>query len=117
VGELTAYLATHPAAYDLVISADTLCYFGGLTAVISAAATSLRPAGCMGFTLEKTTESDAPAGYRLQPHGRYSHTEPYVRRILAETGMEPVSVEEAVLRMERFEPVQGFVVMATKAAS
>jgi predicted TPR repeat methyltransferase len=117
VGELTAYLAMHPAAYDLVISADTLCYFGDLTAVISAGATSLRPMGRLGFTLEKATKSDAPAGYRLQSNGRYSHTEAYVRRVLSEAGMAPVSVEEAVLRMERLEPVQGLVVMATKAAS
>jgi predicted TPR repeat methyltransferase len=116
VGELTTYLAMHPAAYDLVISADTLCYFGDLTAVISAGATSLRPTGCLGFTLEKATQSDPPAGYQLQSHGRYSHTESYVRRLLSEAGMEPVSVEEGVLRMERLEPVQGLVVMATKAA-
>jgi predicted TPR repeat methyltransferase len=117
VDELTTYLTMHPAAYDLVISADTLCYFGDLTAVILAGAASLRPMGRLGFTLEKATAADAPAGYWLQSNGRYSHTEPYVCRILSEAGMEQVSVEEAVLRMERFEPVQGLVVMATKAAS
>jgi predicted TPR repeat methyltransferase len=117
VGELTTYLGMHPAAYDLVISADTLCYFGDLTEVISAGAASLRPMGRLGFTVEKATEFDAPTGYRLQPQGRYSHTEPYVRRILSEVGMEPVSVEEAGLRMERLEPVQGLVVVATKTVS
>jgi predicted TPR repeat methyltransferase len=115
VGELTAYLSTHPAAYDLVISADTLCYFGDLTAVVAAGAASLRPTGRLGFTLEMAAESDAPGGYRLQFHGRYSHTEPYVRRVMAGVGLEQVSIEEAVLRMERQEPVRGMVVMATRA--
>jgi predicted TPR repeat methyltransferase len=116
VDEVTAYLSRHPRAYDLVISADTLCYFGDLTAVIAAGAASLRPMGRLAFTLEKAADSNAPEGYRLQFHGRYSHTEPYVRRMLAGAGLESVSIEEAVLRTERQEPVYGLVVMATKAA-
>ena len=116
VDELTAYLSMHPRAYDLVISADTLCYFGDLTAVIAAGAASLRPTGGLGFTLEKAAESEAPDGYRLQFHGRYSHTEPYVRGVIAGAGLEPVVIEEAVLRMERLEPVRGLLVMAAKAA-
>jgi predicted TPR repeat methyltransferase len=115
VGELTAYLSTHPGTYDLVISADTLCYFGDLTAVLTAAAACLRPTGRLGFTLEKAAESTAPDGYRLQFHGRYSHTESYVRGVIAEAGLEPVLIEEAVLRMERWEPVRGLLVMAAKA--
>jgi predicted TPR repeat methyltransferase len=115
VDELTAFLSKHPTAYDLVISADTLCYFGDLTAVISVAAASLRPTGRLGFTLEKAAESEVPDGYRLQFHGRYSHTEPYVRGVIARAGLEPVLIEEAVLRMERLEPVRGLLVMAAKA--
>ncbi|MDQ3831821.1 MAG: tetratricopeptide repeat protein, partial [Candidatus Tectomicrobia bacterium] len=57
VDELTVYLSQHRAAFDLVVSADTLCYFGDLTAVVSAAAASLRPTGRLGFTLERAEES------------------------------------------------------------
>jgi predicted TPR repeat methyltransferase len=116
VGELTAYLSTHSAAYDLVIAADTLCYFGDLTAVITAAAACLRPGGRFGFTLEEVADSDAPDGYRLQFHGRYGHPESYVRRVMAGASLEPVSIEQAVLRLERREPVPGLVVMAVKVA-
>ena len=98
-----------------MISADTLCYFGDLTAVLAAGATSLRPTGRLGFTLEMAAESDAPDGYRLQFHGRYSHTESYVRRVMAGVGLHPLSIEEAVLRLERQEPVRGMVVMVTRA--
>jgi predicted TPR repeat methyltransferase len=115
VDELTAYLSTHPGTYDLVISADTLCYFGDLMAVLAAGAASLRPTGRLGFTLEKAGESKALDSYRLQFHGRYSHTESYVRRVMAGVGLHPVSIEEVVLRMERQEPVRGMVVMATRA--
>jgi predicted TPR repeat methyltransferase len=112
VSELTAFLSRHPAAYDVVIAADTLCYFGELTAVVAAGAVSLRPMGRFGFTVEKAEESEAPDGYRLQVHGRYSHTESYVRHVMAAAGLEPLSIEEAVLRMERREPVRGLVVIA-----
>lgn len=114
VGELTAYLARHPAAYDFVIAADTLCYFGALTAVVAAGAVCLRPTGLLGFTVEKAEESKAPDGYHMQVHGRYSHTEPYIRRVLTRAGLEPVAIEVTVLRLERQEPVHGLVVMAAK---
>ncbi len=116
VGELTVYLSTHPATYDLIISADTLCYFGDLTAVVTAAAVCLRPTGLLGFTVEKATEPDAPDGYRMQFHGRYSHTEPYIRRVLTGAGLQLVALETAVLRLERQEPVHGLVIMAAKTA-
>lgn len=114
VDEITAYLSQHIGAYDMVISADTLCYFGDLLAVVSAAAASLRPGGWLGFTVEKAAADDAPDGYRLQFHGRYSHTEPYVHDVLARAGLEPVGIENAVLRFERQAPVPGLVVSAVK---
>jgi predicted TPR repeat methyltransferase len=104
----------YPAAYDLVISADTLCYFGDLTTVLAAGAVCLRPTGLLGFTVEKAAEPDAPDGYHIQCHGRYSHTEPYIRRVLIEAGLQPVAIETAVLRLERQEPVLGLVIMAAK---
>jgi predicted TPR repeat methyltransferase len=116
VGELTAYLSTHPAAFDLIISADTLCYFGDLTAVVTAGAVCLRPTGLLGFTVEKATEPDAPDGHRLQFHGRYSHTEPYIRRVLTGAGLQLFALETAVLRVERQEPVHSLVIMAGKTA-
>lgn len=114
VSELTEYLTDHPACYDLIIAADTLCYFGDLSAVVTGAAISLRPSGWFAFTAEKLRESDEPSGYSIQLHGRYTHTEAYVRRVLRDSGFEPVSVEEATLRMERKEPVEGLVVIAVK---
>jgi predicted TPR repeat methyltransferase len=111
---LTAYLTDHPACYDLLIAADTLCYFGDLTAVVTAAAMSLRPSAWLAFTAEKLREGEEPSGYSIQLHGRYTHTEGYIRRALRDSGFEPVSVEEAVLRMERKEPVEGLVVIAVK---
>jgi predicted TPR repeat methyltransferase len=109
--ELTAHMAEHPAAYDLIVSADTLCYFGPLHAVARAAVRALRPGGWLIFTVESVDEAAAPAGYRINPHGRYSHTRNYVLRALAAAGFADVSAEPAVLRMENQLPVDGLVVV------
>jgi predicted TPR repeat methyltransferase len=83
---------------------------------MAAGAACLRPSGWLGFTVEQAAEPDVPDGYRLQSHGRYSHTEAYVRCVLSGAGLEPVSIEPAVLRLERHEPVHGLLVMTTKTA-
>jgi predicted TPR repeat methyltransferase len=112
VAELTAFLGERPAAWDLIVSADTLCYFGDLGGVLAAAATALRPGGHLVFTVERAVE--APAGYLLYPHGRYSHTEDYVKAAQAAAGLTPVLIAQAYLRMEMDKPVPGLVVVGRR---
>jgi predicted TPR repeat methyltransferase len=112
VEELTAFLAGHPAAYELVASADTLCYFGDLAPPLAAAATALRPGGHLVFTVERATA--APDGYQLNPHGRYSHTDGYVRATLAAAGLTPVLIAAGFLRMESKQAVAGLLVAARR---
>lgn len=114
--ELTQYLSSQDAAYDLVISADTLVYFGVLDEVLRAASGALRAGGLLIFTVEEAACADAPAGYRLNSHGRYSHTRDYVERTLADAGFAVSTIENGVLRQERGEPVPGLVATARKAA-
>ena len=109
--ELTAFLGEHAQAYDGVISADTLCYFGALDAMFKATAQALRPGGYLLFTVEKAPAS-AGYGYHLQSHGRYSHAPEYVRRELERAGFHVKALNEAELRMESGKPVQGLVVTA-----
>jgi len=109
--ELTAWLAAHPAQYDLVVSADTLCYFGALEDVTAAAARALRPGGHLVFTLEECAGDDAPA-FRLNPHGRYSHSEAYARAVLAGAGFTVLALRREVLRTELGAPVTGLAVAA-----
>ena len=113
-GELTAFLEGAPDSFDVVVSADTLCYFGDLRAVAKATASSLRTNGVVLFTVEKTPGDDA-AGYHLHPHGRYSHAERYVREVLALAGLTVLAIETVTLRQERTEPVWGLLVTARKA--
>lgn len=114
--ELTAFMQQAPGRYDLVVSADTLCYFGDLQAAFQAAHQALTPGGWLVFTVEAWLDEAVVQGFQLQPHGRYKHAASYVRRLLAETGFEVGQLEQAVLRTENLEPVQGWVVAARRPA-
>jgi predicted TPR repeat methyltransferase len=111
--ELTEYLRANRDAFDLIVSADTLVYFGDLEGVVAAAAGALRPDGLFVFTLEHAAGADSDAGYRLELHGRYSHGRAYVAQLLAAAGLQP-EIAEADLRLESGAPVAGLVVRGTK---
>jgi predicted TPR repeat methyltransferase len=112
--ELTAWLAAHPHSYDLIVSADTLCYFGALAEVTAAAAGALRAGGHFVFTLEETVDAAEAPQFRLHPHGRYSHTEAYARQVLEQAGMAVVELRHEVLRTELNAPVAGLAIAARR---
>ena len=115
VYELASFLSTAPGAFDVIASSDTLVYFGDLREVLAGARTSLRPGGKLLFTLEHAIdEAQAPEGYLIHPHGRYSHTEAYVRRMLAGADFEAIDIEKAQLRREGTAYVDGLVVAARR---
>jgi predicted TPR repeat methyltransferase len=113
--ELTAYLGDSPASFDVIVSADTLVYFGPLDAVAAAAANALRPGGVFVFTVEALSDVPSTAGFAISPNGRYRHASGYVERVLADAGLEP-EIVPAELRLEAGEPVAGLVVRARAAA-
>ena len=111
--ELTAYLRDSPGAFDAIVSADTLVYFGPLQDVVAASASALRPGGRLIFTVEELIDAGSDAGYSISPHGRYSHTRQYLERVLADANLRP-EIVPAELRLEAGDPVPGLVVRATK---
>jgi predicted TPR repeat methyltransferase len=111
-GELTQFLRSRPVAYDLIVSADTLVYFGDLDEVAAVARAALRPDGMFVFTLEELVVDDGDLETRLEPHGRYAHSFRYVERVLGAARFK-VAVMRAELRMESGSPVPGLVIRAT----
>jgi predicted TPR repeat methyltransferase len=110
--DLTEYLRATRDAFDVIVAVDTLVYFGSLDTVVAAAASALRPNGLFVFTLERAAGCEHEnVGYHLEMHGRYSHAEAYVRRLLARSGLQP-EIAPADLRMEAGLPVAGLVVAA-----
>lgn len=114
--ELTAFLRDNPDAFDVIVSADTLVYFGQLEDVMSAGARALRPGGLLIFTVEEAVEPDMADSYLIQPHGRFNHGVRYVERLLTGAGLTP-TIGRAELRMESGVPVAGLVVRAAKPAA
>ncbi len=116
--EITAFLRDCKTPFDVIVSSDVLVYFGRLEPVFASAASVLRSGGRIIFTVEHLKDADLKDGeggeLRLNPHGRYSHCESYVREALGAAGLVPVTVQRGTLRMEREAPVDGLVVSARK---
>jgi len=115
VDELTAYLRVQASAFDLVVSADTLVYFGDLAEVLPAARGALVPGGILAFTVERVPATQAPSGYCIRPSGRYGHTRDYLEATLSAAGFCDLAFQEVDLRREAGEWVGGFLVSAKVA--
>ncbi len=112
--ELTAFLRERPGAFDLVVSADTLIYFGELREVAQAAHGALRAGGTLIFTLEALAAGEG-AAYKLQDHGRYAHGGAQARRVFEAAGLRVDAPVEVVLREENQQPVLGWLLVARRA--
>lgn len=124
--ELTHWLGTQPQAFDAVLCADTLCYFGPLQAPLAAAAAALRPGGWLIFTVEALdaappgalaadTDTDTPEpGHRLNPNGRYVHARAHLEAALVQAGLQGLATEAVTLRQEAGRPVRGWLVSARR---
>lgn len=108
--ELTAYLAAHTNAWDIIVSADTLVYFGDLADVTAAAAAALRAGGWFAFSLE-AMDGD---GFELSASGRYRHSRAYAERCLAAAGFIDVRITSDSLRKEAGQPVASWVVLVRR---
>jgi predicted TPR repeat methyltransferase len=112
--ELTAFLRGRPGAFDVIVSADTLIYFGDLHVVARAMHGALRAGGTLVFTLE-TLPAAEPGPCRLQEHGRYAHHAAHARDAFAAAGLRVDEPVETVLREENQVPVAGLLVVARRA--
>ena len=108
--ELVEFLDTRPGAYDVIVSADTLCYFGALEGFAAAAFAALRKGGLLVFTVEAHADDDGAPRFKLQAHGRYSHRRSYVEAVLSSAGFTAVELKPVALRMEAQQPVNGWLV-------
>jgi predicted TPR repeat methyltransferase len=105
VAEIAAAMMAEPAAYDVIVAADVLPYFGALDDLFAAAATALRPDGLLAVTVERYDEE----GYVLRSSGRYAHGAAYLRSMAAEAGLRCLDLHECSPRLEAGKPVEGYV--------
>lgn len=116
-GELTAFMASHPESFDIIVASDVLIYFGKLGDALNAARTSLRPGGLLCFSVEALLEPQSQEDYRLHPHGRYAHELEYIKRELTGAGFPETHIYSAIVRQELGRPVHAYVAWARLAES
>jgi predicted TPR repeat methyltransferase len=109
--ELTEFLRQSPNQWDVLVSADTLCYFGDLRVLMAAAHASMRPGGTLVLTVEALADEGTPP-FRLEPHGRYAHTRSHLEHVLAQEGFRLLEISGEILRQEGGKPVRGWLVGA-----
>lgn len=112
VAELTVYLQQQRQSWDVVLSADTLVYFGELGTVLAAAHDALRPGGRVAFSLEADESEDDRA--TLTASGRYRHSRSHVANALERAGFGDIRIAEDSLRKEFGQPVRSWVVLARR---
>lgn len=95
------------SSVNLISAADVFAYLGDLNSVFSAAKKALAKEGVFTFTVEKTTGSD----FILQTSIRYAHSKIYIESLCAAHSFEIVCFNNIVLRKQKNEPVEGYLVV------
>jgi predicted TPR repeat methyltransferase len=108
--ELVTYISGFSGAFNVIVSADTLCYFGKLAGAFQAVKAALCPGGHWVFTVESHASD---ADFKLQSHGRYSHSRNYVEAELGRAGFKSISLNAVQLRFESGDAVAGWLVSAS----
>ena len=97
---------------DLAVAADVFIYVGALERIVAAMAEGLADGALFAFSVEALADG---GDFALRPSRRYAHSEAYVRRILATGGLSILSLDPAVIRQDRHEPIEGLAIVAGKS--
>jgi predicted TPR repeat methyltransferase len=109
--DVTAALNASETFWDLVIATDVFIYLGSLDGVFAAVRTALKPGGIFAFSLEA---ADNDATYVLRPSGRYAQSSRYVRELAAANSLEEIGFENVSVRVERGQPLPGYILVFRK---
>ena len=104
-------VARYHEHFDLIVSIDTLIYFGDLSRVLEVMHDALKYGGYLVFTLEC---SEQAAGFELCQSGRYAHSRDYVAQQLELLAYSTTTLRPCVVRTEFGQDVEGLVVVAQK---
>jgi predicted TPR repeat methyltransferase len=114
--ELVHCLRCQPGRFDLLVCADTHCYFGDLQDSADAAVAALRPGGNHFYTVESALDGGG-LPFHLRPSGRYVHAHHYVLDVVAGVGQRTLGMEGHALRQQAGVRVAGWVLGAQALSS
>lgn len=115
VNLLEALRATPDNTFEVIAALDVFIYVGDLQEAIANAHRILVPGGQLIFSCEHGDVTGPDT--QLQPTGRYTHKLSSVMQQCKQAGFELVQTRDVDLRMEAGQPVDGFVITATKATA
>jgi predicted TPR repeat methyltransferase len=112
--DIVEWLRQQEAAWDLVLAADVLVYFGDLAPLFGQVARVLRRGGWFGFSVESLA-AESSSGYAITASNRFAHTPAYVRACAQAAGLTLVDQRDAVLRREHGAEVAGLLFLLRRA--
>ena len=112
-GDIVQQLPRLAKAYDLVVAADVLVYFGDLVELFSGVHGVLRRGGYFVFSVERGESQ----GFRLRSSGRYQHHPAYVRQQAEDQKFALLYGEPATLRQQDGRPVTAVVFVLQRRPS
>lgn len=116
-GRINDFMKQNVSAFDLIVLADVLVYFGDLQDLVESSSHSLRQGGIVAISLECIEREESGDTYVLQPSGRYRHSTEYVNRLFRNAGFSIEKSTPSALRTEGNSPLKGWIVIAKKLHS
>jgi predicted TPR repeat methyltransferase len=114
VGDATALLARQPpAAFDLVVAADSLVYIGELAPLFAAVADALTADGLAVFSVE-TSEDE---GFGLAASMRFAHSRAYVEATAHGAALSPLLIRPESTRRETGRNAPGLICVLEREPS
>lgn len=110
LGDLEVFLAEPGRRYDLIISSDTMTYFGELAGVFAGIAQRLQPGGFYLFA----SEGKEGGGWEQTEVHRFRHSASYVRAEAERVDLRCIDVSACILRREKDQPVMGHAIALQK---
>lgn len=115
--DMNEFMRARPEQYDLVTASDVITYTGDLSEFCASAHQTLRTGGRLVITCEALLNDHEGRGYSLNPSGRFSHSEAYLRGCFTSNGF---SIQELFndkpMRYECQLPMPSLVLAAEKLA-
>ncbi|MEM7496657.1 MAG: methyltransferase domain-containing protein [Pseudomonadota bacterium] len=116
-GDAVAFLGgADKGAYDLVVAADVLPYFGEIEPLFDGLAHVLAPGGVAVFSTETLPAAafEGTPGWRVGPRQRYAHDPAMLEAALLARGLGLLSAAPVTVRYETGVPVPGHLVVARR---
>ena len=110
--DFSSFPSSDKEPFDLIVSADVLCYFGDMSKVLQVFADRIKVGGDLIFSTE--TMKAGKYDWVMLESERYAHCPNYVRRMAEGAGLSVVSQIPFTPRMEAGEKVLGTLHTFTK---